>query len=150
MPPRGRGVNLLGERAKADSPLCQRGEGLNQHLQIATKAVEPPDYEYITGAEKVEGFGETGPFALATGDGVGEDTLTVGGGEGILLQGEGLLEGGNTRITNIHALIVAQAVKQYKIQDEEYKTSNERKGVGKSTVNPVMARLLIAPPSYVS
>jgi len=54
----------------------------------------------------------TGTLVLCTGDGIGGDTLTLSSGGGILLKNQGLIEGGNAGIANVHVPIVAELVKR--------------------------------------
>ncbi len=83
----------LSQRFKADAPLLQPPDRLDEVPQGPTQPVEAPDDQSIAGPEEGEGLHEPFPFGLCSTDRVGEDTVAAGLCEGILLEVEKLLVG---------------------------------------------------------
>lgn len=75
-----------------------------RYVSDLSQPVEPPDDDHIASAAIGEDFVRSFPFGeYATGS-IGEGAFTPSGSEGILLQVTNLFEGGDTGITNNHAL----------------------------------------------
>jgi len=89
-------------RAEAYLPLAERLDFCDQVFEAAPEAVEPPDDQGVPGARVVERFLQSRTFTLATGDLIGEYTITASLAKGIELEIELLITGGDTGITNDH------------------------------------------------
>ena len=64
--------------------------------------VQPPDHEGVAGANERESLGEARAFGGGDAGHVGEDAAVAGFGEGVLLQGEGLIIGKDTGVPDLH------------------------------------------------
>src|SRR5207245_6663595 len=71
--------------------------------------VQPPHRQHVPLPEVVERLLQSRPVAAGAAHGVGEDAIAPGGGEGIALQIQNLLEGGedrkSTRLNSSHGSI---------------------------------------------
>ncbi len=93
-------IELLLQRLQADAALLQCPGGVDEVSEGAAERVQPPDHRGVAGPGVGEGFLQPWSVALAAAGGVGEDRLAAGGGEGALLQGQGLADGGDAGVAN--------------------------------------------------
>ena len=70
--------------------------------QRAAQPVQPPHHQGVTGPGEGEGLGEAGPLGERAGGGVGEDPFAASLGEGVLLEGQGLVGGGDAGVADQH------------------------------------------------
>ena len=114
LPPGRGGVDLLGQALEADPPLGQGGHHLDQVLERAAQAIEPPDDEGVPFPEIGEDVLQDGPLGLRATGRFLVDLAAAGLLQRIELQVEGLFPGRDPGIANIHALIVSKPREQCK------------------------------------
>src|SRR5512135_2267773 len=102
LPAAGRRVDTLLEASEADLPFLELPHGLDQVPDAATQAVELPDHEGVPLPEVCEGLIEPRPRGTCTTGLVREEPLATGALQGISLEIEALLEGGDAGIADQH------------------------------------------------
>jgi hypothetical protein len=96
----GGGVDLFGEALEADAALIQPSHQLDELGEGSAEAIEAPDHEGVTGADILEGLGESGPVCFGTTRRIAEDLLALCCLQSIELQGEILIVGRDAGIPN--------------------------------------------------
>jgi hypothetical protein len=81
---RGRGVDLLSGALKADAPLIEGGDQVNEMAKGTAESIEAPDHQGVTRSELLKDPGQGGSVCTGAGDGVLKDALTAGTVEVIL------------------------------------------------------------------
>ena len=126
-------VDRLLQAAEADLPGLEGGDRLDEVLERASQAIELPDGEGIPRAEEGEGFRQATALILGPAGHVGEDSLAAGVGEGVALEVEALILGGDTRVADEHATLrcgphgrsVSELSGPVKFRDLDFETGNE-------------------------
>jgi hypothetical protein len=98
----GGGVDLLLQAAEPDSPVGERGDGVDQVTQRAAEPVELPDHQGVAGAELVQDAVQLragGQRASGAAGFVSEDAVAAGVSERVDLEVEVLLGGGDAGVT---------------------------------------------------
>src|SRR5208337_854721 len=102
LPAAGGRVDALLEASEADLPFLEMSHGLDEVPDAAAQAVELPDDEGVTLPEVCEGLIESRPCGTGTTGLVGEEPLAAGAIQGVGLEIEALLEGGDACIADQH------------------------------------------------
>jgi hypothetical protein len=82
----------------------------------------PPDHERVLGSGVIERGRQSRSLGLRPTHGVGEDAVAAGGVEGIPLQGQVLVVGGDAGIANVHTPIVSKVSAECKEQNGDFET----------------------------
>jgi hypothetical protein len=110
---------------KTSLPLAQIGHRLDQMLEGTPQAVEAPDDEGMSRSRVGQGFLQGFSLDQSPTGGLGEDLAAAGLGQGIQLEVENLLPGGDPRVSDVHTTIVSKLVGQRKEQSIDYDTGFE-------------------------
>ena len=98
---RRRGVDSLGETAKADATQAQLFDRLNELLHGSGEAVKLPHDKRVAAAGVAEGFHKLGPVSDRAGHLLDINPLTPGLFKRRLLQGDALVEGRDAGIADL-------------------------------------------------
>src|SRR5206468_3117279 len=98
LPPRGGGVDLLGQGAKANPSLIELAHQRNELGKRAAEAIQPPDHQGVPHPEMIECLHQSRPLCLRPTLGIAVDLLAAGLLQRIKLQGEILVVSTDTSI----------------------------------------------------
>ncbi len=102
---RGLGVHLFRERDRLHALGLQNIDKAQQVVEVTPQGVEPPHHKHIVPAHLFTEPPQLRPVGTGYGSraGIGEDALTAGLEQGVLLQGVGLFVSADTGIAKLHA-----------------------------------------------
>jgi hypothetical protein len=95
-------VDRLGQGPELDAAVGQALGEIQQVVEGAAQAVEPPDCQDIARTDELERFIEAGALSFDARDRIGEDLLASGRLERIVLEGVMLIGGRDARVTHEH------------------------------------------------
>ena len=96
------GVDLLLQAHEADALVVKHVDRSYQLFQGPAEPIQPPDNQGVALAHELEGLGEAAPEGLGPAGLVGEDLLATRLGEGVVLQGQVLVLGGDSSVADEH------------------------------------------------
>jgi len=96
------GVDVFLQALESDAVFVKHVDRSYQLFQGPAEPVESPDNQGVAVPHEIEGLGEPGPEGLGAAGLVGEDLLAAGLGEGVVLQGQVLVLGGNSSVAEEH------------------------------------------------
>ncbi len=99
-PGRGRGVDLFGQRAKADLAVVQVLDRVDQVFEAAAKPIQAPDHERVAGGEELKAGVELGAMAQGPRADIAKHAPAAGLLERVELQREVLIVRGHARIAD--------------------------------------------------